>query len=302
MRPAETPVHDPIRISLTVIGFTLLFSVMTLCVKLATNEGVPVDNVMFWRFFFGLIPVLWYLNRHHAIRRELFNKEWQPLVSRAIMGLIAMWCTFQSFAMLPVAEATTLHFTSSILLTLLSIPVLGERVGVWRWGAIAMGFIGVLLVLRPEVSDAVAGQTIALCAACIMAMNMLLVRTLKDRVTPMALALYMHLVGTLIMLPLYMLNFHVPTLGGFFFLLLAGVSAGSAQLLLNYAFMHAPSGFVSAFSYIQIIFVALGGWLIFGDVPTQSFLWGAGIIVASGVVIAVRETLLRKKNPLEEAL
>lgn len=302
MPALETPVNDPVRISLAVIGFTFLFAVMTVCVKLATNEGVPVDNVMFWRFFFGLIPVLWYLSRYKAIKRELFNKEWQPLVSRAIMGMIAMWCTFQSFAMLPVAEATTLHFTSSMLLTLLSIPVLGERVGIWRWGAIIMGFVGVLLVLRPEVSDAVAGQTIALCAACIMAMNMLLVRTLRERVTPMALALYMHFVGAGLMLPLYILNFHVPSASGLFFLLLAGVSAGSAQLLLNYAFMHAPSGFVSAFSYIQIIFVALGGWLVFGDVPSESFLWGAGIIVTSGVVIAVRETLLRKKNPLEEAL
>lgn len=302
MSHSESPVDNPLRVALGVLGFTLLFAVMTTFIKLGANEGIPVSEMMFWRFAFGLIPVLIYLGPQ-GVKREIRHKEWMPLSTRAFMGMIAMWCTFQSFAMLPVAEATTLHFTSTFLLTLLAIPVLKEKVGPWRGGAIVMGFIGVLLVLRPDMAGDKAGQIIALCAALIMAMNMLLVRTLQNRVSAQALTLYFHILGTLVLLPFVIINWEMPSFNGWLYMLGAGLSAGYAQILLNRSYLIAPAAFVSSFSYIQIVFVTLAGWLVFGNIPTHSFLLGAGIIVAGGVLIAVREALLRRKiQVIEEAL
>lgn len=296
----ESLVENPVKIAALVLGFSLLFSLMSIFVKLATNAGVPIVHIMFWRFAFGLIPVVGYLKYKNTLRTEFVNKEWWPLGARAFMGMIAMWCTFQSFAMLPVAEATALHFASPFFMTLLSIPLLGEKVGPWRWSAIVGGFIGVLFVLRPDMGGAFTGQFIALCAALIMAMNMLLVRTLSKRVTAQGLTLYFHLVGALCMLPFVVLDWQVPSGEAWLYLAVAGASAGIAQILLNNAYLTAPAAFVGAFSYMQIIFVTLGGWLVFHHVPSHSFLWGASIIVAGGVLIAVREALLHKKNRLIE--
>ena len=136
-----------------------------------------------------------------------------------------------------------------------------------------------------------------------MAMNMLLVRTLAKRVTAQGLTLYFHLIGTICMLPFLLSSWQTPSLEAWLYLAAAGVSAGIAQILLNNAYLTAPVAFVSSFSYMQIIFVTLAGWLVFDHIPSHSFLLGAGIIVAGGVLIAVREALLHKKNRLiEEAL
>ncbi len=302
MLHSESPVDKPLAVAFNVLGFTLLFSIMTTFIKLGATQGLPVDEMMFWRFAFGLLPVLLYIGPK-GVKREIRHKEWVPLTTRAFMGMIAMWCTFQSFAMLPVAEATTLQFTSTFILTLLAIPVLKEKVGIYRGSAILMGFIGVLLVLRPDMGGDHAGQFIALCAAVIMAMNMLLVRTLQNRVTAQALTLYFHLLGTVVMLPFVIIGWQTPSFTGWLYMAGAGFSAGMAQILLNRSYLTAPAAFVSSFSYIQIVFVTLAGWLVFGDVPTHSFLLGAGIIVAGGVVIAVREALLRRKiQVIEEPL
>lgn len=303
MPRAESLVDNPMKTAGLVFGFCALFAIMTTCIKLATNTGVPVDQVMFWRFAFGLIPTLAYLSHRKTLRIELANKEWVALTTRAVMGMIAMWCTFQSFVLLPIAEATTLHFASPFFLTLLSIPVLGEKVGPWRWSAIVGGFVGVLFVLSPDMEGQLAGHFIALCAALIMALNMLLVRTLAKRATAQGLTLYFHMIGTIGMLPFLFLNFHMPSGEAWLYLAGAGVCAGIAQIMLNNAYLTAPVAFVSSFSYIQIVFVTLAGWLVFNNIPSHSFLLGAGIIVAGGVMIAVREALLHKKNRLiEEAL
>lgn len=298
-----TNAEHPLRTAALILGFCFLFATMTTFVKLATNSGVPIAHIMFWRFAFGLIPVVFYLKRTHSVREQIMHKEWPSLATRAVMGIIAMWCTFQSFALLPVAEATTLHFTSTVLMTLLSIPVLGERVGPWRWTAIVGGFSGVLLILQPNMDGQVWGQIIALCAATIMAMNMLLVRTLQGRVTAQAITLHFHLVGALVMLPFLMSSWHMPDIFEWLYMAGAGLSAGAAQIMMNRAYLSAPVSFVSSFSYVQIVFVTLAGWLVFGNAPTSTFLIGAGIVVASGVLIAVREALLHKQNRIiEEAL
>lgn len=295
----DSTVEEPLKVAASIVAFTLLFSIMSAFVKLAAEDGTPIATIMFWRFAFGCIPVFSYILWKQTFRQSLFHGQWLGLTSRAGMGLIAQWCTFTSLAMLPIAEATTLHFASPFIMTLLSIWVLKERVGVWRWGAILMGFVGVLLILRPDFHGAFAGQFIALCAASVMAMNMLMIRTLASKVNVEAITLYVHLVGFFVMLPIALHQGYTPSPTAFLYLIGAGFVAGFAQLLLNYCYLRAPAPYVSAFSYIQIVFVTVLGFWIFHNLPSPTFFIGAAVIVTSGLVIIVREALLRRKNAVE---
>lgn len=293
-------VSSPFEIVSFVMGFTMFFSAMSVFVKLSASAGIPVITIMFFRFLFGLLPVIGWLAPQKMILKELFHKEWIPLLIRTVMGMMAMWCTFMSFKMLPVAEATVLHFASPLFLTIFSIYFLSEHVGKWRWGAIFSGFIGVIIVLNPSFSASIYGQIIAICAAIIMALNMTMVRSMAGRASPQAMTIFMHVTGTLIMLPLAIYQGFMPSLLDWPYLILAGICAGMGQIFLNQAYMNAPSAFVSSFGYIQIIFVTLAGYIVFGDVPTEHFILGSSIIVTSGIVIAVREYLLNKKSLVKD--
>lgn len=299
MNPQHSIVENPVKVAMMVIGFTLLFTVMSTLVKLAAQDGLPIFTIMFWRYAFGGVPVTIFLLTQKNLKGSLFHSEWKGLTSRAAMGVVAMWCTFTSISMLPLAEATTLHFAAPFIMTLISIIVMKEHVGIWRWGAIIAGFIGVLFILRPDFSGAMAGQIIALCAATIMALNMTMIRTMASRVSSEAMTLYVHLVGVVCLLPLAIHDAYLLSLTDWLYVAALGLAAGVAQLLLNHAYLNAPAPYVSAFSYIQIIFVTIAGYLVFHTVPTHTFLIGAGIIVASGLTIIIRETLLKKKIPVK---
>ncbi len=295
----DSIVDKPLKVAASIIGFTLLFSIMSSFVKLAALDGTPIFTIMFWRFAFGCIPVFGYILWKRKLKSSLFHGEWVGLSARAAMGLVAQWCTFTSLAMLPIAEATTLHFASPFIMTLMSIWILKEKVGAWRWSAIFAGFVGVLFILRPDFSGDFAGQFIALCAATIMSMNMLMIRSLAGKVNIEAITLYVHIVGFGVMLPVALFQGHLPSPTSFMYLFGAGMVAGFAQLLLNYCYLRAPAPYVSAFSYIQIVFVTVLGYWIFHNVPSHTFFIGAAIIVGSGILIIVREALLRKKNIVE---
>lgn len=242
---------------------------------------------------------IWLLPKK-KIKEELFHKEWKALTIRTVMGCIAMWCVFTSLKMLPIAEATVLHFASPFFLAILSIYFLNEHVGKWRWGAIISGFIGVVIVLNPTLSDNIYGQIIALCAALIMAMNMTMIRSLSGRVSVSAMVLFLHVLGSLILAPFAIYEGFMPEPNQWFLLILAGITAGVGQALLNEAYLTAPTAFVSSFAYVQIIFITAIGYFVFQEIPQENYLLGSLIIVAAGVTIAVREYLLNKKNLIKD--
>ncbi len=293
-------VTSPLSIVGMVLGFTMFFTAMSTFVKLSAGLGVPIFTIMFCRFLFGIIPVAFWLRTPKNIISGVLHNEWKALLTRTLMGIMAMWCVFTSFKLLPLAEATVLHFASPFFLCIISIFLLGEHVGKWRWSAIIVGFIGVIIVLDPSFSTDIYGQIIAICAAIIMSLNMAMVRSLKDAVSPAAMTIFLHVTGTLLLLPFAIYEGFIPTLEQWPLLIIAGISAGIGQIFLNQAYMKAPGAFVSSFTYIQIIFVTVVGYLVFGDVPTEHFILGASIIVGSGVVIAIREYLLNKKNMIKD--
>ncbi len=291
---------SPLTTACYVLGFTILFTAMSAFVKISANAGIPIITIMFFRYLFGLLPVSTLLLSQKTLKQELFHPEWRSLLIRTIMGMIGMWCVFTSFKMLPLAEATVLHFSSAFFLTVLSIYFLNEHVGKWRWGAIIAGFIGVVIVLNPSFNANIYGQVIAVCAAMIMALNMVMVRSLHGRASPEAMTIYMHVVGTVMLLPFAINAGFIPTIEQWPALAITGLCAGVGHMFLNRAYMKAPGALVSSFAYVQIIFVTAVGFFVFGDIPNEHFILGSSIIIGSGIVIGIREYLHNKNNLVKD--
>jgi drug/metabolite transporter (DMT)-like permease len=196
---------------------------------------------------------------------------------------------------LPLAEATVILFAGPFIVVALSQRMLGEQVDPASWLAVAIGFLAVLIVARPGI-DALSKYTIFPAAAAVFyAILQLLSRRLASLgELPRTTVAWTLLVGTLVSLPLAVMDWRSPDLYHWVILLCLGVSFGSGQLLLTKAFALAPANVLTPFSYVQIISAAIFGWLVFHNVPDAWTISGMVLIVGAGVFVFGR-------NPANQA-
>lgn len=191
---------------------------------------------------------------------------------------------------MPVAETTSITFLAPILIVLAAGPLLGERIG-WRgWTAAALGFAGVLLIARPGSGLNATGVLCALLAVGVGTGYQLLSRVLAATERTITLLFYTALVGTIcfsIALPFFWSDRVPSPFEGLLFASL-GVYGGLGHYLFTAAFRHAPASLLAPINYIQLLWAALLGWVVFGHVPGPLSLLGMAIIAASGVLVALR--------------
>jgi drug/metabolite transporter (DMT)-like permease len=270
------------------IGSGLSFSTMSALLKLASTQGMNAPELLFYRSLFSLpIVLLWVLNRESlAVLRP--NR---PLahVWRSALGLTSMGMTFQALIVLPLADATAINFTAPIFATVLSFLILKEAVGVHRWAAVAIGFVGVLIVARPGGSSLPAvGVLIALVAAVSQAGVTTTLRHLQRSENVSAIVFWFAVGGILVGGLLMTVFGHAHVAAAFAFVIAGGLLGGVGQLLMTTS-LRAPVSVVSAFDYLQIVGATIYGWLIFSDVPKAATILGAALIAASGLYTAWRE-------------
>lgn len=198
---------------------------------------------------------------------------------------------FYAFSVLPMAQVYAILFAAPLLVTILSIPILGERVGRHRWFAIALGMLGVLVVLRPGVTPIGAGHLAALVAAVGSATASVVVRKIGNDERSVVLMLYPMMASVVLMgliMPVSYTPMPVTHLG-----MLAVISALSfvAGLLLIGAYRAGDAAVVAPMQYSQILWAVLYGALFFGESPGIFTLIGAGLVIASGVYIVLRESI-----------
>jgi len=290
-RPAE---QQPLAgISLRLLT-ALLLAIMFALVKLASTRGVNVVESLFYRqcgsalcatLFVGLVPGF----------QSLRTKRVWAHVGRMALGVGAMGLNFLAFVLLPLAEATTIGFSVPIFSVLLAALVLGEPTGKWRWGAVAAGFAGVLLIVQPGSGDVpLLGASVALVAALMTASVTIVIRRL-GKTEQAATTVFWFAVSSLIPLGLLMLHFGGAHDAGTWEILAGlALSGGIAQLTLTGALRLAPVALVMPMDYTSLLWALLLGSWIFGEVPTPWIWIGAPIIVASGLVIVWREHRLRR--------
>lgn len=283
----ETPVEKPLRILAAALGSMTLFAIMNAFVKLSA-ESVPVPQVIFFRNFIALIPVLFLI--WHSRKKGLFTTQRHAgHFVRSFVGFFSMCCFFWSFALLPLANATAIHFASPLILTALSVVLLDEKVGTHRWAAIIVGLAAVLFMLQPAGNGDPVGSLIAMNAALLAAFAMITVRKLGTTEHSLTIVFYFTLYSTLFSGIWTFFIWETPDLKTTLFLIATGILGGTAQVLLTYSYARAPASFVSSLSYLSFVVVALIDYAVWGHMPGWQIWIGSSIVIGCGLYIVWRE-------------
>jgi drug/metabolite transporter (DMT)-like permease len=270
-----------------------LFTVMDTSIKWL-SAGYPVHELLFTNALFALVPVAVTTLRRGGLAR-LRTERLHLHVLRGLLGMGGGFLGFYAYSQLPLADAYSFIFATPLLITALSVPILGESVGWRRWSAVAVGFVGVLIMLRPGVSTIGPGSIAALGAACFSACAILLVRKLSATESTASIALYSNLTVVLVMATLLPFGGTLPSAGDGLMMAAAGLIGGTALLVLISAYRRVPAALVAPFQYTQMLWAVLLGFLIWGDLPDPAKLLGALIVATSGLFVVYRETALGRR-------
>jgi drug/metabolite transporter (DMT)-like permease len=211
-------------------------------------------------------------------------------LARATLGLTGMVCGFSAVQYLPLTEATALQFTSPLFMTALSALLLSEKVGRHRWGAVVVGFLGVLIMARPLPGQLnVPGVTLGILSALGAAGAMVAIRQIADTERGPTIVFYFTLGGVVLGAIGSAFHWVTPDPATLGMLVVAGLIGGVGQLFLTEALRQAPIGVIAPFDYTQLVWAALLGLVIWGELPHPLTLVGAVIVAASGVYILHRE-------------
>jgi len=284
------------------LGATIAFGIMAALIKLASDAGASAPELVFYRSAFALVPIaLWIVGsrRFHAWRTH------RPLahVGRGMIGLTSMFLSFGALTLLPLAEAVTLSFVAPLFAVALSALLLGEPVGRYRWGAVAIGLIGVVVVMQPAGSGLhPIGLVLAITGALSVASATIAIRQLGSTESAETTALWFTIFSMLasaLVMPVFAQG-HPGWLWGI--LVALGIFGGIGQLLMTASLRAAPVGAVVPFDYAHLIWAVLLGWLLWDTHPGATTWAGAAIIVASGLYTIYRERKLGRDKPRPEPL
>ena len=287
--PAPAPrsfVHRPVRGALLVAAL-LLFACMDATTKyLAARHDVPL--IVAIRYIVNCLLMVVLLAPTHG-RRLVGTRRTGLVLVRA--GCLAAASLLVGFALqrMPVAETTAITFLAPMLVVVAAGPLLGERIGAFGWAAVAAGFAGVLLVVRPGSGLEAAGIGFALCTVAANVGYQLLSRILVGSERTITLLFYTALVGAIcfgIALP-WVWEGRAPHGWELLLFLSLGVYGGVGHFLFTAAYRHAPASMLAPMTYLQLVWAGLLGWLVFGHVPDGVGIIGMGVIAASGLAIAV---------------
>jgi drug/metabolite transporter (DMT)-like permease len=283
------------------VAATSCFAFLAMLVKLGHEAGVETVELAFYRFAFGLPPLLLWIAASRSF--GAWRTE-RPLAHlwRGTIGLTTLVLAFSALAFLPLAEATTIGFAAPLFAVLLSALVLGEPVGRYRWSAVAAGFVGMLVVMRPEARHLpAAGLMLAALAAFGAGIVTITIRQIGRTESTQTTVLWFSLFSIAVT-GAAMPFFAQPHDGGTWLLLLAlGVVGGTSQICLTASLRYAPVAVVAPFDYVQLLWSVLLGWLIFAQQPMATTWAGAAIIMASGLYTLYREHRLGREQAREAA-
>jgi drug/metabolite transporter (DMT)-like permease len=258
-------------------------------VKWTGERGTPVFEIIFFRNLFAFLPLGLYILRTTGFTVLKTQRPFGHL-TRSAVGLFGMVCGFSAVQHLPLTEATAFNFASPLFMTALSALLLGEVVGRHRWGAVIVGFIGVLIMVRPEPGHLnVVGVSLALGGAVGAAGAMVAIRQIAATEKGATIVFYFTLAGTALGAVGSAFHWVTPDPLTLALLILGGLIGGVGQLLLTEAVRVAPVGVVAPFDYSQLIWATAIGFLVWGELPHVATIVGALVVAASGVYILHRE-------------
>ncbi len=277
-----------------------LYSVMDALVKWL-GPAYPTLQLVFFRSLAAFIPIAFVLWRSGSLAGLRTRRPLGHLL-RALSGLTSLSLFFYAYTHMPLANVVAISFAAPLLVTALSAPLLGERVGWRRWSAVSIGFLGVLIMVKPDsgVFDRIA--LLALAATVCYALVIVFIRKLSRTETSAAIVFYYALSSTLVAGAFMPFLWVMPDLEGWVLLILLGLVGGVAQIAMTNAFRLADVSIVAPFDYTHIIWAALLGYFIWGEAPGNSIWVGTAIVMASGIYILYREAHLGLRRGIARRL
>ena len=270
------------------VGAMACFACLSAIVKWTGGRGIPTFEIVFFRNAFAFLPLGLYIWRTAAPSVLATRRPVGHLV-RSGIGLIAMTCGFSALQRLPLTDATAFQFASPLFMTAFSAVLLREQVGRHRWGAVLVGFVGVLIMTRPSGHMNLPGVALALAGAICAAGAAVTIRQMSDTERGATIVFYFTLGGTLLGLAGSLFNWVTPDPWTLAMLILGGIVGGVGQILTTQAVSVAPVGVVAPFDYSQLIWATGFGFLIWGELPHPATIAGALVVAGSGVYILHRE-------------
>ena len=270
------------------------FAMMDACVKWL--DQFPVGEVLFSRFFFGLIPILMLVPKSEF---KTFYKTTRPKLHafRAISGTLAIIALFIALREIPLADVVSLTFGGPIFVTLGSIFFLSEKVGIRRWAAVFIGFVGMLLIVKPAYDDLNIYYLYPIVFCIFFACVALSIRSLSSTEPNYRIALYFSVLSMLVGLMTLPFGWVMPSKFEFFLLVFTGIIGSVANILLTVSLRIAEASLVTPTKYLNLVFAILFGYFLWGEIPKTLTLVGAGLIILSSIIIFSREKKLKKEIP-----
>lgn len=296
----NVPPPGPLRGILLKVSSVAVFVVMFSCIKGAGD--VAAGQAVFFRSLFAILPILAVLALRGELAGALTTERPLGHVARGTVGVTSMALGFFAITRLPLPEAITLQYAQPLLVVVFSALFMGETVRIFRWSAVAVGFVGVLIISWPKLtllsgdgpvgSAETFGAGAALLSAAFSAAAMLLVRRLVHTERTPTIVLWFSLTATalsLLTIPFGWASLDMRQAG---LLIAAGICGGFGQIMLTESYRHAQMATIAPFEYTSILFGLVLGYLFFGDMPTLSMILGGAIVIGAGLFIIWREQRL----------
>lgn len=288
---------QPIKGILLKLCAVVLFIVMSSLIK-AASEHVPPGEAVFFRSFFAIPVILVWLWWRGDLKTGLKARSRMSHFWRGFVGTTAMGLGFAGLGLLPLPEVTALGYAAPLLTVIFAAMFLGEKVGFFRISAVVLGLVGVLIVLSPRLtaftsetveSAQTLGAILVLMGAMCAALAQIYIRKMVATEETSAIVFYFSLTSTLLSLLTIPFGWVSPAPWEVICLVLAGLLGGTAQIFLTSAYRFADASVVAPFDYASMLFALIIGYVIFDEVPTQTMLLGAALVILAGIIIILRE-------------
>lgn len=290
---------SPITGILLKLGSVFLFTVMAAILK-ATAATVPAGEQMFFRSLFAIPVILAWLWSRGELATGLRTTNPMSHVYRGIVGSLAMGTSFAGLGLLPFPEATALGYAMPLLTVIFAGMFLAEQVRGFRMSMVAIGLVGVLIVLSPrlsmQASSVTIGETLGailtLTGAAFGALAQIFISRMIQTERTAAVVFWFSVTATVLSLVTLPLGWVVPDLSTLALLVTCGIIGGVAQIMLTSAYRYADASLVAPFDYGSMLMALAIGWFVFGEGASPRMLVGAAVIIAAGVAIIWRERQL----------
>ena len=291
--------HHYTTAALLMLASTVLFALMAVAIRLA-SQTLHTFEVAFFRNFFGLVATLPLLYRHGP---GLLKTQHLPrYLVRCLIGVIGMMCGFWAIGHLPLAQAVSLSYSSPIFVVIAAALFLGERVHARRWTAVAIGFVGVLVITRPGSAEFSPGMLIAVFSALMTGLVSIQIKQLSALEPADRIVFYTTLIWVPMSLVPALLVWRWPEGITWLWVVAAGLLGTGGHMLWTRALKLGDVSALTPISFMQLPVVATAGWLLFGEQVDRWTIAGTLVILASSAYIAHREALLAKRHQTKEPL